>query len=36
MNTILKVVDRIGLTLIQVAVLAGLPLVALGVITNGF
>jgi hypothetical protein len=34
MNTILKLFDRAALTLINVFVLAGLPLAAVGLLTN--
>ena len=34
MNTVLKLMDRAGLSLINLLVLAGLPLVAVGLITN--
>lgn len=34
MTTLLKLIDRVALTMIQVAVLAGLPLAAIGLITN--
>ena len=34
MNTVLKLMDRAGLGLINLLVLAGLPLVAVGLMTN--
>ena len=34
MNTVLKLLDRVGLGLINLFVFAGLPLVAVGLMTN--
>jgi hypothetical protein len=34
MTNLLQLIDRIALTLLQVAVLAGLPLAAVGLMTN--
>jgi hypothetical protein len=34
MNTVLKIFDRAGLALINLLVVAGLPMVAVGLMTN--
>jgi hypothetical protein len=34
MNTVLKILDRAGLALINLLVVAGLPIVAVGLMTN--
>jgi len=34
MNTVLKILDRAGLALINLLVVAGLPIVAVGMLTN--